>query len=128
MGSEWTIAFDYDGTLTSGNRTGAEADFRPLAEAIRRGYSVAVMTCNDIFHVSAVLNRSGITTQTDPAMRIWLWENAGSVVLVTNRKVWAAIYPDDRGFQWQHGDDPEAIFAEAAKRREARHACTARAS
>lgn len=123
MSSIDTIAFDWDGvvhehaafTAPMGN-----CDLELLREAIARGYSVAVMTCNNVGYVSGYLRDHGFRVYADTAMRYMDWESAGDLVLVTNRKVCAGLYADDKGFEYHYGQGGAGIFAEAERRKAAR--------
>jgi len=116
--SQFDLAFDWDGTLTSAgaapvgrDNPGVSIDLTPVRMALSRGLQVAVMTCNDVGYVAAALYRHGVLGYPDHEMQykippVFL----GGYVLVTNRKVLARKYIDDRGMHWQFGDDPELIF------------------
>jgi hypothetical protein len=121
--SEFDLAFDWDGTLTSAgaapigqDNPGVIIDTFPLKLALSRGLSVAVMTCNTPRYVTGILRDQGIGAYADYSMQYktppsWL----GGLVLVTGRKVLAKRYVDDRGCHWQFGDDPELIFSSKGK-------------
>lgn len=115
-----TLGFDWDGVISaSPGYTPAgdgETDLTPIREALARGYSVAVITCNIPAAIAAYLTRNGIRAFADLRMRHDHWEDTSGVVLVTNRKVHVRLMADDRGFEYHYGQDPELIFAEAGKR------------
>lgn len=111
------IAFDWDGTLTNGaivetghDNAGVTTDLSPLRWAMRKGYTVAIMTCNDPWYVWQKLFDAGIDAFADIDMANkcpppWL----GTTVMITQRKVYARVYPDDHGLRWKCGDDISVI-------------------
>ena len=115
--NQFDIAFDWDGTLTSGDGpigqdNGAEIDLYPLRLCLEAGRTVAVMTCNEAPYVASVLASRGITAFADTAMAHKVPDGEfGGQVLVTNRKVLAAVYADDRNITWKFGDDPRYPLA-----------------
>lgn len=114
-----TIAFDFDGVLHEHPRyhwPAGRLDLEPLNEAIRRGYHVAVMTCNVPKMVGDLLEARGLKVYVDKEMKYGRWDQKG-IVLVTNRKVSAVAYVDDRAIRWTIGSNPRAIWdaAETAR-------------
>jgi len=113
--SERVVAFDCDGTLNDmavgqiGVDNGARWDITVLLTAMRLGCRVAVMTCNDPAYVAAKLQELGVKAYADVAREHkvppWL-----GVVLVTDRKVLADEYLDDRNVAYKFGDDPTPHF------------------
>lgn len=106
------IAFDYDGVLHSSPKMRwppKEIDFGPLREAQRRGYAVTIMTCNTIASVGKLLEQHGFKVYVDHKRSYtrWAFKN---VILVTNMKVSAVAYVDDRAIHWTFGSDPRAIW------------------
>jgi hypothetical protein len=119
MEDQFDLSFDYDGTLTSqdgpiGQDNGSEVDLTPLYMAWTRGLRCAVMTCNDPRYVAEVIRsdeKHGIPAQADIRMEHKTPPFPdGLVVVVTQRKVLAKRYIDDRNITWRFGDDPELIF------------------
>ena len=116
--SQFDLAFDWDGTLTSAgaapigqDNPGVIIDVTPLKMALSRGLQVAVMTCNVPSYVARILWDRGIRALPDNDMQYKIPPvSLGNRVLVTNRKVLASRYIDDRGMNWKFGDDPELIF------------------
>lgn len=107
-----TLAFDFDGVFHPNSRFHwplERADFGPLREAMDRGYAVAIVTGNFPHLVAAELGKHGFKTLLDPGMSRARWEEVGRV-LVTNRKISALAYVDDRGIRWSFGQDPADIF------------------
>jgi predicted phosphatase len=106
------IAFDWDGTLTDGaivetghDNAGVTIDLAPLRWAMRKGYTVAIMTCNDPWYVWQKLFDADISAYADIDMANkcppqWL----GTTIMITQRKVYARVYVDDHGLRWAFGD------------------------
>lgn len=111
------IAFDWDGTLTDAgtveighDNAGVNVDLSPLIWAVRKGYTVAIMTCNDPWYIWQKLFKAGFDAIADNDMSIkcppaWL----GTTIVVTQRKVYARVYVDDHGLNWQCGDPIDRI-------------------
>jgi hypothetical protein len=113
-----TVAIDFDGVIHAfrkGWHDGSIYD-EPVPgafDAIRlfqsSGYAVAVFTCRDPEPVARWLGRHGIVCAIDRdtaegATRFW---NDQEIVLVTNIKVAAVAYIDDRGIRF--GSWPQAL-------------------
>lgn len=106
------IAFDWDGTITDAgtveighDNAGVTVDLSPLRWAIKQGFTVAIMTCNDPWYIWRKLFDAGIDAMADTDMSMkcppaWL----GTTVVVTQRKVYARLYVDDHGLRWGYGD------------------------
>ncbi len=118
--SRTVIAFDWDGTLTNESITPVGTDdpdrvieLAPLKMALDAGHIAVVMTCNEPGYVADILRDHGIHAVTDPWLQVAAWDGGadGKTVLVTNRKVLADLYVDDRAFRYRFGDDPASIFA-----------------
>ena len=119
MENQFDLSFDWDGTLTSGDGpiaqdNGAEINLFPLFAAWQRGLVCAVMTCNDPRYVAEVIRgdeKYGMPAQADVRMECKTPPYPdGLIVIVTQRKVLARRYIDDRNITWRFGDDPELIF------------------
>lgn len=110
--SKGTLAFDFDGVLHQHPKyhwpLGA-TDFDVMREAMARGYSVAVVTANVVSMVGDVLAKQGFTVLVDKDMNRARWAQQGTV-LVTNRKIPALAYVDDRAIRWTYGQDPAVIW------------------
>jgi 8-oxo-dGTP diphosphatase len=123
-----TICFDFDGVLHESPEWApvmGRIDVTPIEQALKRGYSCAVMTCNDVRNVAAELNKRGIHATPDPDMRHASWHGgqSGKEVLVTGRKLTARYYVDDRAIHYRYGDGPSRLWATIAGREEFRY-CT----
>jgi hypothetical protein len=84
-----------------------------LRWAMRNGYTVAIMTCNDPWYLWRKLFDAGIDAFADTDMAnkcppAWL----GTTIMITQRKVFARVYVDDHGLRWGFGD-PIATIEEA---------------
>ena len=107
-----SIAFDFDEVLHEHGKMRwpvGRVDFAPLREAMRRGYAVSIVTANIPASVGKELERHGFKVYVDTKMTYsrWAYKN---VILVTNRKVSAVAYVDDRAIHWVFGSDPAAIW------------------
>lgn len=112
---ERVIAFDWDGTLTnkgdtSTGRAGITYDLAPVMCAMAAGHRVAIMTADpdNLQRIPAILAQYGITSYADVTMQCKMPRMVGEV-LVTNRKVLADVYVDDRAMRWQFGMDETII-------------------
>lgn len=115
-----TIAFDFDGVIHEDPHYRIEfldIDVAPIREAHRRGYAVAIMTCNDVRRVAAALRQLKLRAWADAGMRFLEWSGGkdGKEILVTGRKIVASLYVDDKAMNWRYGEDPAAIFAEVSR-------------
>lgn len=112
------IAVDCDGLLNNkgegriGVDNGAIWDLSPLRKALALGCRVAIMTCNDLVYVAGVLQERGVDAYADLAREYKVPPFDDGTVLVTDRKVLADQYWDDRGRQLAYGQDPEPLFRE----------------
>lgn len=72
----------------------------------KAGHPVAVSTCNDVWRVADVLEAAGFEVYADRHHRYTFWSGGkdGREVLVTNCKVAAMAYIDDRAVNWKFGD------------------------
>jgi hypothetical protein len=108
-------AFDFDGVLHAeprGGITWSEIDLTLIADCHARGIAVAIMTCNDTYRVAAVVRQRGFQVVDDNVTDFgwprgsppWNGYADGKTVLVTNRKVLASRYIDDKAhrhlFEW----------------------------
>lgn len=107
--------FDFDGVLHKdpvGDTLG-EVDFTPIDMAQERGIPAVVMTCNPMLATYA-LTLHGFSIYDDTLMECWSWSSV-ETVLVTRRKIVAAVYFDDKALNARYGQDWEAAFEEAAR-------------
>lgn len=110
------LAVDCDGTLNNkpegqtGVDNGATWNFALIRYAVKLGCRVGIMTCNDPFYVAGVLEEHGIPAVADLAReyKIPPWDDA---VLVTDRKILADWYIDDRNALFRYGDSVPGLFA-----------------
>jgi hypothetical protein len=113
MEKQFDAAFDWDGTLTSedgpiGQDHGAVLDLQPLRLVLAGGFTAAVMTCNVVSYVETILRQNGIPAMADTTMQFKTYPDdlGPGFVIVTNRKVLARFYFDDRGREYHYGMDP----------------------
>ena len=117
------VAFDWDGVLQQSPHYLAPGswvlDVSPMTAVLAAGYCCAVMTCNVCENVAAALHHAGLSIALDPAMTRGFWdgEEDGRTVLVTNRKIAAVMYVDDRALHWTYGQDPQVILDALEARR-----------
>lgn len=95
------LCFGFDGVLSQGRSYHwplTRLDVSPLRQAHERGYACAVMTCNTVPWVVVALWRTGIKATADDYRDNQEWNGGrdGRRVLVTNRKLAAVAYVDDR--------------------------------
>jgi hypothetical protein len=113
---QFDVAFDWDGTLTSGDGpvgqdNGQKLNLLPLELIRAKGYAVAIMTCNEAGYVAQVLQRAGIPARADMQMEHKIPpQDLGQQVVVTQRKVLSRFYVDDRNIEWRYGDNPQRIL------------------
>ncbi len=119
-----TVCLDFDGVLHEhrGYRWPlGETDFSLITKAQDRGYAAAVMTCNDVRLVAAALRRQGFRATADVRMVREYWHDPVAV-LVTNRKISATLYVDDKAVNYQYGQPAEVVF-DALDKAEGFHSC-----
>lgn len=111
------VAMDFDGVVhsyTQGWQSGkiyGELDFTGFEEAWRRGYAAAIVTARDIKSVLDCLPHEWETVG-DFKCEFIFWDGgkSGQEILVTNRKISAVAYPDDRGVRHKFGDSWFSTF------------------
>jgi FMN phosphatase YigB (HAD superfamily) len=104
-----TIAVDFDGVIhkySGGWRDGTIYD-EPMAGAIegikqlQKEYAVFVFTTRDAMDVAEWLESHGIEAAADHRTNVDMFWNDQKVVLVTNRKLAAVAYLDDRAIRFK---------------------------
>lgn len=123
------VAFDWDGVMHEhgGYRTTwGKIDTTLIDMAHARKFAVAIQTCNDTWRIANLLAKRGYKVQDDNARPVsgslrgspsWYGGEDGYRILVTNRKVCAKFYVDDRGLQYDFRTDPREVFVEIDRRR-----------
>src|SRR5580692_7717984 len=124
MPTRQCVSVDFDGLLHSyhdGWKDGSiygDLDFSVIPKLHDLGYAVAVSTCRPITPVVHSLRKHGFIVQDDVtlARSFWYGGTRGDTVLVTNRKVAAVAYLDDRAVNVKYGQDPDAsgVFLQIA--------------
>lgn len=116
-----TMAFDFDGVIhkySGGWQDGSvydDIDVTGIRMAHERGFAVAVMTSRDVTQVAQVLMDHDFAVKIDDTCSYTFWNGlaTGEVVLVTNRKIAAVAYIDDRGVNFQWGADWSQVLDKA---------------
>lgn len=105
------VSVDFDGVLhdyTLGWNDGilADIDTSLIARLHEAGYAVCISTCRTVSKVDAVLRSRGFQVVADRQMTRAFWDGGpdGYAVLVTNRKVAAVAYIDDRAVHYRYED------------------------
>lgn len=107
-----TIALDFDGVIHENPHYKWPLDAVDLGlirKAHARCYAVAIMTCNDVSLVAKFLRQSGFRAVADLKMTRHSWHDPESI-LVTNRKITADFYVDDKAVRYRFGQSHEVIF------------------
>lgn len=116
-----TVVLDWDGICADshGQRRGPgpRYDFGGIDEAHRRGYAVAVSTCNVVGLIAEVLAEHGY--QAVPVAAHWscYWDDPSGLVLVTNTKI-HGWFVDDRAVMrgpaspWRFPVDWREVFGQ----------------
>lgn len=105
------VSVDFDGVLHSyhlGWHDGSvygDMDISLVTRLHDLGYAVAVSTARPIGPAVIALRRLGLSVLQDTFMRNEFWNGgaSGTVVLVTNRKIAAIAYIDDRAIHYRFG-------------------------
>ena len=96
-----------DGSIYDGPVPGAFDALRKLQES----YAVVIHTTRDPWQVGPWLaEKGGFTYVVDPGLSLQFWNEQGSL-LVTNRKLPAVAYIDDRGIRFTSWDQALADLA-----------------
>lgn len=120
MGSKWdgkTVGVDFDGVLHEHDHYVAvhgKVDTSLITELHRAGYAVAVITANNVGMVATTLRKNGVRVLADEKCQQGHWNGGkdGKLVLVTNRKVAAMMYVDDRAHRFEYGRDVKSVISE----------------
>jgi 8-oxo-dGTP diphosphatase len=122
------IAFDFDGVLHSNphwSSKWADLDFTLIDQTHARSMAVAIMTCNDTWRIAELLRRAGYVVTDDNADPVggslkrspsWHGGTDGKRILVTNRKVCAHRYVDDKAVEYHYEEGPDSLWSYLARR------------
>jgi hypothetical protein len=113
------VCIDFDGVIHSyergwqGGAIYGDIDVEGIHLLHRAGFAVAVLTARQTDPVHQALSGNGFAVLVDYPMAHSKWDGGsdGRTVLVTNRKVAAVAYIDDRAVLHKHGDDWVAALA-----------------
>jgi hypothetical protein len=110
------VAFDWDGVLHSATEfqlTFDQIDLAPVREALARGWTVGVMTANDLIEdIALALMRQGIRAFADHFGRCREGFPGSNLVVVSNYKLWADVFVDDRAVRYQFGESVPLLMGE----------------
>lgn len=111
------IGFDFDGVLhehASYTQRDGKVDFSLITEGFQRGFAAAVITANIPDRVGWSLRKAGFSVVVDNDMRYPAWSggSGGRHVLVTNRKISAFRYVDDRAISYRFGEPTQYVWEE----------------
>lgn len=106
------VAIDFDGVLhrySGGWQNGKiydTVDFMGIRKVQEEGYAVAVMTTRDVNQVAECIEGwFDVVIDKECEYKFWNGGESGLEVLITNRKVAAIAYVDDRAVRHLFDDD-----------------------
>ena len=112
MGFKQCVAIDFDGVLHrySGGWQGGTiydtVDFMGVRKVQEEGYAVAILTTREIDQVARCMEGwFDLVVDTEGVHKFWNGGDSGQVVLITNRKIAAIAYVDDRAVRYKFDDD-----------------------
>lgn len=109
--SRLCVSVDFDGVLHSYDKgwNGGAVSYDEVSDALIRrlhdaGYAVAVCTAGPVQRSLWALSGRGLQLHGDKALIYSTWDGGddGKLVLVTNRKVAAVAYIDDRAVRYDY--------------------------
>ena len=113
-----TMVLDWDGICEDSydqrQDLGPRYDFGGIDEAHRRGYAVAISTCNVVDPIARVLIQQGYGVSATPVYRGCYWYDP-AIILVTNVKIHGWFVDDralGRGGMWRFPVDWREVFAQ----------------
>lgn len=109
------LAIDFDGVIhrySKGWRSGEiydSIDITGIREGQEAGFAVAILTTRDVVQVASCLRGyvegCRIVADIKCKLRFWNGGDSGLDILVTNRKIGAVAYIDDRAICHRWGDN-----------------------
>lgn len=103
-----TVVLDFDGVIHQHHNYNDTIDgpiipgTKEAIQQLQQNYAVAVVTCRDVHTVSHWLNvKHGLRAMVDPDMTFGRWQRQ-DIILVTNRKIIASAYIDDRAIRFTY--------------------------
>ncbi len=107
------VAIDFDGVIHKysrgwqGGKIYDPIDVTGIRVMQEAGYAVAIMTARDVHSIVDALPDDYPRTVIDPKCEIKFWDGgeSGLDVLITNRKIAAVAYIDDRAVIHDFGDN-----------------------
>lgn len=128
------ISYDFDGVLhehAHWRSSFGTIDTTLIDQAHARRLAVAISTCNDTWRICAELAKRGYKVRDDNANPVggslrgshgWNGGKDGKAILVTNRKVCATAYVDDKAVRYHYHWGPDALWDEI-EREQGYHYC-----
>jgi 3-deoxy-D-manno-octulosonate 8-phosphate phosphatase KdsC-like HAD superfamily phosphatase len=117
------VGLDFDGVIHSyekgwnGGVIYGNIDAQGIRLLLAAGYAVAIFTCRDVQTVANALTPYGFDIVTDDDDHTLFWDGGanGTEILVTNFKVSAVAYIDDRAVPHKYGGNWQVAIAAVRK-------------
>lgn len=113
-----TVVFDFDGVIhkyREGWKDGSIYDeidlevLRYMRELMKKGIAIAIVSTRDSLQISRKLNGmlEGLYFEREKDIKFF---NSTEYVAVTNQKIAATLYIDDRGFRYSNLEDLKSFM------------------